>query len=451
MAQINLKALANQSFNKSTIYVAIVEAIVNAINAIEDKWNLTNWWEVHIKFLRENQKSLSLWKWNEVIPNVVWIEISDNWIWFNDVNKESFSTVYSDYKKSRWWLWFGRISYLKFFDDIRFFSKYEEHNVIMERSWKFTSSDEFEGLDEKNSSWNTWTVLRLSQIKQRYINTIDKNFEVIVRRISEKLLWYYAFNAELPKIIFHDSLDAKSNVSFQDFLLRTEKIIKFVDCEPITIWGENFLMSFIKVYNTQLGNAINICAHNREIIECPMWDVEKLLQDCFIDLDEKKYSVLVYVSWDYFNNNVNSERDGFNLPLNSSEQWLYPEFSVSIEDVLQILWNKLRNYLKADYEIRQKRRQEIIDKYFEDNPMYSEYRDLLDSIKWWVSLKQEDIALEVAKIEIDKKQTIYDKFEKVKSGTIIEDDAINEILWDISDFNKIELAKYKCGITFTII
>ena len=83
MAQINLKALANQSFNKSTIYVAIVEAIVNAINAIEDKWNLTNWWEVHIKFLRENQKSLSLWKWNEVIPNVVWIEISDNWIWFN--------------------------------------------------------------------------------------------------------------------------------------------------------------------------------------------------------------------------------------------------------------------------------------------------------------------------------------------------------------------------------
>lgn len=126
MAKVNLWKMANKFFKNSSIYVSIVEAIVNSIQAIEEKNNI---WDgiISVKFIRDPQLQLLDTK-EESLPAVIKIEIEDNGIWFNKKNRESFSTVYSSYKQDRWGLWFWRISYLSFFDSIDFMSIYEEAN-----------------------------------------------------------------------------------------------------------------------------------------------------------------------------------------------------------------------------------------------------------------------------------------------------------------------------------
>gem|GEM_PF-6607465 len=73
-----------------------------------------------------------------------------------------------------------------------------------------------------------------------------------MRRICEKLLGFYAFEYELPKIIFQDSLNGET-VEYSQFLKETGKIKKLDPIkDTLEIQGKLFSISFIKVYQTQL-------------------------------------------------------------------------------------------------------------------------------------------------------------------------------------------------------
>lgn len=441
MANIKLWTLAKTSFIKSTIYTPIVEAIVNSINAIEEKNKTMEWWKIVIKFLRDNQASIP-WLWDDWDLKVIWIEIKDNWIWFNDANLESFSTVYSEYKKNSWWLWFWRISYIKFFENVSFDSKYNQDGKIFNRVWKFTPDNELFWIKKNESSWETWTILVFKDIKKDYINSIDKSFEVLVRKICIELLGYYAFDYKLPEIIFQDSWNPKNKITFNDFLKSTEKINKYIDKEKINIWDKSFVVSFIKIYHyNNHRNSVNLCANWREVVSYSMGDIEKLFQEPFIDWNDR-YIISVYVAWEYLDNSVNSERKWFYIPQNQSEKTSFPESNLSMEEILWSIWELLREKISWEYEIREKKKDEILNKYFEENPMYNWYRQEIWNMKWWTSTTQQEIAIEVAKLELSKREKVYRKFEQIKKWTLVGEDAIKEVLSDISDFNITELAKY---------
>ena len=68
--------MASKSFKNSSIYVSIVEAIVNSIQAIEEKNNIKNG-VISVKFIREPQLQLLEMK-EESLPAVIKIEIEDN-------------------------------------------------------------------------------------------------------------------------------------------------------------------------------------------------------------------------------------------------------------------------------------------------------------------------------------------------------------------------------------
>ena len=58
------------------------------------------------------------------IPSIESIEIIDNGIGFTDENRESFDTLYSDYKIEQGGKGFGRFTCLKYFDGLHIDSNY---------------------------------------------------------------------------------------------------------------------------------------------------------------------------------------------------------------------------------------------------------------------------------------------------------------------------------------
>ena len=441
MAKVNLWKMASKSFKNSSIYVSIVEAIVNSIQAIEEKNNIKNG-VISVKFIREPQLQLLEMK-EESLPAVIKIEIEDNGVWFNKKNRESFSTVYSTYKQDRWGLWFWRISYLSFFDSIDFLSIYEEKNGEKKQwTWKFTGDDEFFNFQESISDKETKTNLVLSNIKQRFKNSIDKDFDVIVRRICEKLLGFYAFEYKLPKIVFEDSLDWKT-IEYSQFLKETSKIKKIeTKKDSLKVKETLFNISFIKVYKTQLGNSVHLCAHSRDVLHYSMQEIEKLFQDPFLDQDGK-YSIQVYIGSEYFDQYVNSERNWFEFPDSFWESWLFFTCeSISMEDILEWIRSILKEELREDYEERETRKNNIIDVYFRDNPYYSEFVQIIKKQNWGTGLKPQDIEQEISKLMFNKKQKVYTAFDNMKKGFISDEEEVNEIVKSLTEVGKIELSKY---------
>ena len=441
MAKVNLWKMANKFFKNSSIYVSIVEAIVNSIQAIEEKNNI---WDgiISVKFIRDPQLQLLDTK-EESLPAVIKIEIEDNGIWFNKKNRESFSTVYSSYRQDRWGLWFWRISYLSFFDSIDFMSIYEEANGEKKQwTWNFTGDDEFFNFQESISEEETKTRLALSNIKQRFKNSIDKDFDVIVRRICEKLLGFYAFEYKLPKIIFQDSLNW-ATTEYSQFLEETSKIKKLDPIkDTLEIQGKLFSISFIKVYQTQLWNSVHLCAHSRDVLHYPMHEIEKLFQDPFLDR-EGKFSIQVYIGSEYFDQHVNSERNWFDFPNNPEESWLFStDEYVSMEEILSWIKDILKNQLLETYNERESIKNNIIDKYFNDNPYYSEFFPIIREKNWWTGLKPQDIDIEISKLMFNKKQKVYTAFDNMKKGFISDEEEVNEIVNSLTEVGKIELSKY---------
>ena len=117
MSSINIKGAIERIKEKTTIFTPIVEVIVNAIQAIDTQENLQG----DIKVIVKRSGQLEV---DGSLPSIESIEIIDNGIGFTDENRESFDTLYSDYKIEQGGKGFGRFTCLKYFDGLHIDSNY---------------------------------------------------------------------------------------------------------------------------------------------------------------------------------------------------------------------------------------------------------------------------------------------------------------------------------------
>jgi hypothetical protein len=96
MSNIHIKRAVSNIREKTSIYTPIVEAIVNSIQAIKSKE------EVHglITVILKRNGQLELDGAQSVDRKIEEIQVRDNGIGFNEINRESFDTLYSDLKIS---------------------------------------------------------------------------------------------------------------------------------------------------------------------------------------------------------------------------------------------------------------------------------------------------------------------------------------------------------------
>jgi signal transduction histidine kinase len=112
MSNVNIKRAVENIRSSTTVYTPIVEVIVNAIQAIEDKGNI-NEGKIRVTLKRSPQVEI-----DGSLPNIESISVIDNGIGFTDNNRESFDTLYSDHKIKQGGKGFGRFTCLKYFKDL---------------------------------------------------------------------------------------------------------------------------------------------------------------------------------------------------------------------------------------------------------------------------------------------------------------------------------------------
>jgi len=111
VSNVNIKRAVENIRANTTAYTPVVEAVVNAIQAIDEKGRKDG--KVTVRALRSNQLEI-----DGNLPEIVGFEIEDNGVGFTNEHRKSFDTLYSDLKISEGGKGFGRFTCLKHFEDL---------------------------------------------------------------------------------------------------------------------------------------------------------------------------------------------------------------------------------------------------------------------------------------------------------------------------------------------
>lgn len=135
MSNVNIKRAVENIRSGTTVYTPLIEVIVNAIQAIECTDNSDGTIKVTVK--RSSQAEL-----DSSIPAIDSFEISDNGIGFNDENRQSFDTLYSDHKLQEGGKGFGRFICLKYFENLKIESIYVDGDTFKKRTFSMGKSND---------------------------------------------------------------------------------------------------------------------------------------------------------------------------------------------------------------------------------------------------------------------------------------------------------------------
>ncbi len=308
--------IQNLHYFKSEALLPLFEAVVNSINAIEERKKFHDG-KIIVQIIRETTTQVRLDQSNDEALKeekaIIGFKIQDNGIGFTESNYTSFVTSDSTYKLLKGGKGVGRFTWLKAFDDVKINSAYfdQEDNKRI-RSFDFTIdgfiSNRRDQILESDKTQETTVHLNGFKKKYRTEPSAYKTTEKIAQRILEHCLVYF-ISKKAPHIVVKDN-----EVSF-DLDVMFNEIENNIMTDNIEIFGNVFTISHVKLYGTyQKEHKIVYCAHNRDVT------YEKLDKHLGVssqfDEDEKKFVYSAYISGDYLDEHVDSSRRYFELPKN---------------------------------------------------------------------------------------------------------------------------------------
>ena len=445
MSKINILGIVKNIKSKSNIYTPIVEAVVNSIEAIGNKSD----GEIEIVIHRE-----SIIQFENVIPNIRSIEVSDNGIGFSQENRDSFDTYLTENKIDVGGKGFGRFMYLKYFHNAKIKSQYIEDSIYKFRNFQFGKKDEIIVGEEIGTASlkRTGTTLLLEDIIDN--EQIDKTLDVIARKLVEKLLVFFVDTSYLvPQIILREH-DNSGKIVLNNYINDNNAISKVgessINIKSNIDYIDNieflFYVKVYKIYYSSLSSKICLTAHNREVTEATLQTYIPEFQDEFFDLSnevKRNYIIKAYVLGKYLNENVSLERESFDFAKETSDI-LYPLAQMDIEKEVA---NVVKSLFANDVKLRFEKKKEKIYSYINNHaPWHRTYLKEFDLTNLPTNLSNEKIELEIQKFKFKKEQEvrkeIKDIIDNKEEGLYGK---FKEIISRISQDGKNDLAHYVCN------
>lgn len=339
--------ISGLSLSEDKVLFPIFEAVVNSIQAIDEKKkNESIEGEINIKIIRYNKQtelgdeSDDFDKIQKYSP-IKSIEIVDNGIGLNNLNFSSFNTAHSTKKIKIGGKGLGRFSMLSVFEDIDIESVFFEEGNTCQRRINFTdeyNEDEDTGYVILDSAKKTGTKLVFSKIRPKFYKVSSLfSHESIADQILEHCLLYF-LEKNAPKITIEEDgiiINLFNQFNPNDFLLsKVPSKIKDVD------------FTFYIVKDTKIiANEYSLAAHNRRVRGKK---IEKILPifKSKIEADNQKYYINIYVTSDFLNSRVTEARDDIKLDKDADDTQTYLNGRISEEDIQQ----EIRNILFEKYE-----------------------------------------------------------------------------------------------------
>lgn len=323
MSNIHIKRAVRNIKEKTSIYTPIVEAIVNSIQAIKSKAEANGLVTIILK--RNGQLELDGTVSGD--RGIEEIQVGDNGVGFNDVNQESFDTLYSDLKIDEGGKGFGRLTYLKYFDNVWINSIYQKTKDTY-WAFDFKMGDEKHFITKESSRPTklnqTGTTIRLGGLKKK--SAINQSAKTIARNLVELLLPYFITEEyKCPTIVLMEE-DESEKITLNEYLLSNEAVIKEIPLaeSEFSLQGSDALQDFkirlFKIFSPgSKVSKISLVADKREVETAFLHRYIPEFEDEFYEPSTnpegqgRNYIVKAYVFGKYLDDHVSMERGGFDF------------------------------------------------------------------------------------------------------------------------------------------
>lgn len=335
--QTNLKGrLRNTSLPKSHGLMPVFEAVVNSIHSIEEKGN-TSSGKIILRVNRATQGALELDA--KSLPPIIGFTISDNGCGFDYANFKSFETLDSDHKISKGCRGVGRLMWLKVFDLVEVESHFiDAEGNLKKRVFLFDDKLGVHGDKILEAAENqSGTIVKLIGFDEGFRKQVPTKGESIANQLLEHVLWYFVRNEDAPKIFVEDS----GEVINLDTLYDQHMHASAYD-ETITIRDYSFDLTHIKFRaSVNKKHQMALCAANRLVKEESIQGRLPGLYGKISDFDGD-FTYTCYVSSDYLNEHVRSERTSFDIA-EDVEDMLN---EISFKDIRDAVLGRTKEYLQ---------------------------------------------------------------------------------------------------------
>ena len=446
MSNVNIKRAVEHIRATTTVYTAVIEIIVNAIQAIDECGHAHG--QVSILTIRDSQKEL-----DGSLPEVTGFEIHDNGVGFTQAHRDSFDTLYTDTRISEGGKGFGRFICLKYFDGFRVESVYLDGANLMSRSFSMGTGYEIIVGERKTKTEHphTGTVVRLTRLKRG--NSIDKRRDTIARRLVERLLPYFITqDYDCPNIVLSE-YDGSHAIRLNDFVDTKTSICELptqnrsfaltaVDCK------EDFVVRIFKFYvPNNHKSRLSLVAHRREVSGSILQKYIPEFEDEFYEPDGeakntrgRNYIIKAYVFGTYLDRNVSLERAGFEFNMDSD--LLY---GISQSDIERKAAFVARDAIGDEINLRQAKKRERVQSYVdEEAPWYKDVVSRVDLSAMPYKPTSEQIEALMQRTKFTQEVAIKRDVEKILAKTSFQDvePTVAEIVSKITGTSKTDLIHY---------
>ncbi len=432
----------NFSLPKNRPLVPLYEAIVNAINAIEERADNQGSFQgkVDIEVFRDRTLFADSDK-----STVRGFRVQDNGIGFDEHNMTSFMEADSEYKIAIGGKGVGRFSWLKAFSSVRIVSTFKVDDQFVTREFDFSLEhlDVDDVLRDSPEKTDYSTVVQLLDYKKDYEKEVPKQLSTIAIRIIQHCFVYF-LNENCPEIQIYDDDDRLSlNQIFKERFSTDDNKSVF------TVGEQEFNLLSIKINDRAFPhkNRLYLCANDRLV---DSKDLETKIVDLDADIFEKEgYWYLGVLTGTYFDENVDMNRLSFSIPQESSA--LMPN-NPGIDDIVQAASQVVKEYLSEYLAGVEERKHERFQKYTSDiAPQYRHLEhyvpDRIAALKPGLTDEELDDALYGIKRDFENKTKAEcnDLMKQLERGSISADEyqkQFQDTIGKVSDVNRAALAEY---------
>lgn len=369
MSNVNVKRAVENIRSGTNVYTPLVETIVNAIQAIEAASIAKGRVDILVK--RSNQEDLEGGQ-----PPVESFTVIDNGIGFNDENRDSFDTLYSDHKIAQGGKGFGRFTCLKYFDDLLIESVFEHEGGRTKRTFKMGKQTDIivNEIIEDNPDGDIGSRVTMRKVKRAFP---DKKVKTIARTLVERLLPYFIdADYQCPEIGIAEE-DGTGRIILNNFvsnqLAAMIKEIPLQDGNIVLGSGDKeqtFQVRVFKLYSPRNQKSkISLVADRREVTDTAIHSFVPEFVDEFYEEGspegedrDRNYIVKAYVFGPYLDANVSLERGGFDFP--KGDDLLHP---ISQAEIEQAAAHIARDALGDTITARQEKKRTQVRSYVEES------------------------------------------------------------------------------------
>ena len=447
MSNVNIKRAVENIRTNTTIYTPVVETIVNALQAIDERPGVSG--EVRVTALRSGQLELS-----GSLPDITGFTVRDNGIGFTDAHRAAFDTLYTDHRLAQGGKGFGRFTCLKYFDALHVESVYAEESRFLARTFSMGKDQDIivNELVRPTDESASRTLVSLIGLKDG--SSFEKKLTTIARNLVERLLPYFITDGyKCPTILLAEE-DGSDTVCLNEFVSnRVSAFIQEIPIEPSTFdltseeSTEEFKVHVFKLFSP--GNQksrISLVAHRREVSGSSLDRyIPEFSEDFYDEEDEdpargRNYIVKAYAFSPYLDRHVSLERGGFEFRMEADLLFGISQSEIEAE-VARIAQQAVGRHIALRKDRKRERVQEYVD---QDAPWHKEILRTIDLSDLPHNPTPRQIETRLQNEKLQQEQNIRGEVTKLLSQDSFADlqETVIDIVGKISGTSKNDLIHY---------